>query len=130
MRSRSVAFRDEFLDVEGDLGEHLGDECARQDAPQDVEGQCAVDSPGRIGLEMALGGAPSGERGEVVAHGLGAEVLPGVRHQLSGFTKLLHPPVESAPTSGHRNGEDPCRRHRLTTPSPLDAGGNSRDSAS
>lgn len=111
--SRSMAFGDEFLDVECDLGEHLGDdacaqgggdECARQDAPQDVEGQCAVDAPGGVGLKVALGGAPRGQRGEVVAHGLGPEVLPGgkpgqaagvfeVEAMLETFESLLDTPA-------------------------------------
>ena len=84
--SRSMAFGNEFLDVECDLGEDLGhdacaqgggDECAGQDAAQDVEGQCSVDAPCGVGHQMALGGAPRGQRGEVVAHGLGPEVLAG-----------------------------------------------------
>jgi len=87
--SRSMAFGNEFLDVECDLGEELGhddacaqgggDECAWQDAAQDVEGQCSVDTPRGVGHQMALGGAPRGQRGEVVAHGLGPEVLAGGR---------------------------------------------------
>lgn len=58
-----MAFGDEFLDVEGDLGEHLGDdaprqgrgdECAGQDAAQDVDGQSAVDAPSGVGLKMIV----------------------------------------------------------------------------
>ena len=84
--TRSVAFGNEFLDVECDLVEDLshdacaqggGDECAGQYAAQDVEGQCSVDAPCGIGHQMALGGAPRSQCGEVVAHGLCHEVLAG-----------------------------------------------------
>ena len=70
-----------------------GDEGARQDGPPDVEMQGAVHAPGRVGFEVALGGGPGGERGEVVRHALGAEALwgcePGQAAMCSGLGRCL-----------------------------------------
>ena len=78
----------EFLDIEGDLLEHLGNDARRhgggdqragQDTAQHIEGQRTIDAPCGLGLEMALGGAPGGQGCEVVTHYLGTEVLAGAK---------------------------------------------------
>ena len=86
-RSRSVSIGDEFLKVFDDFGEETGDESAGQakatgehlgqEAAQVREGQGAIDTPRRIWGNEVLGRQISGQRIEVVADHLGADILTG-----------------------------------------------------
>ena len=135
--SRSGAIRDELLEIQSDLfkdGSHATNRCRGGKQPAShlafdlVEGQGAVDLVGRVGVEAGVGSDVSGQGMEVVANGLGPEILAsGVPGQTGGMfqAEAVLDPLESLldtpaavielreSLSGKRNGIEQRGHHHM-----------------
>ncbi len=123
-RSRSVSVGDEFLKVFDDFGEEFCDEVAGQanaagehlgqQAAQMRECQGAIDTPRRIWGDELLGRQIGGQRIEVVANHLGADILTSRQPSQAGRVLKRQAMFEAlerlldAPAAMIKLGESQC----------------------